>query len=307
MVTTLVLGGYGAVGAQVMAELKADGHVVLAAGRDRARADRVVELRDLGSYARALAQVDLVINASGLEDPALVALASDHGAAFIDISASTKYIAALERLEPRRPVLLSVGLAPGLTNLLAAAVHAAAPGPIDLALLLGAGERHGEAATRWSYSLLGKTFVEPTDGSSVRNYTQPRHFDLPGHGIRRLFRADFSDQHTLTRDFGTAVRTYFGLDSRLATTALAALTWVPGAAKLPMGFHLPGTDRWLALAVGSHATVRWASGRGQSRATAMIAAVAARAVLRLPAGVHHLHGVLTLEALPEERGILISS
>ena len=54
----------------------------------------------------------------------MAALITGYGAALVDITASTGYVAALERLGPPRPVLLSVGL----TNLLAAAVHAAAPG-----------------------------------------------------------------------------------------------------------------------------------------------------------------------------------
>ena len=69
-----------------------------------------------------------MVNAAGVEDPAVAALITGYGAALVDITASTGYVAALERLGPPRPVLLSVGLAPGLTNLLAAAVHAAAPG-----------------------------------------------------------------------------------------------------------------------------------------------------------------------------------
>jgi hypothetical protein len=60
----------------------------------------------------------------------------------VDIAATTGYVAALERLE-----LLGRGrAAPGLTNLLAAAGHATAPGPVDLVVPLGAGERHGAAA-----------------------------------------------------------------------------------------------------------------------------------------------------------------
>jgi hypothetical protein len=76
-------------------------------------------------------------------------------------------------------------LGPGLTNLLAAAVHDTEPGPIDIALLVGAGERHGAAATAWSYGLLGKRFRDP-DGRLVRNYTRPRRFALPSDGRRRL-------------------------------------------------------------------------------------------------------------------------
>jgi hypothetical protein len=157
----------------------------------------------------------------------------------------------------------------------------------------------------WSYGLLGSRFDD--HGRLVRNYTRPRHFDLPIFGRRRLYRADFSDQHTLSRDLEVPVRTYFGVDSRLATAALAALTWIPGASRAPRGLHLPGTDQWLVLASGRDGTTRWARGRSQSRATAVMAAIAARAIGRLPAGVHHLHQVMKLADVPVGRGIDVSN
>lgn len=296
----LVLGGYGAVGAKVVAELRSSGDTAFAAGRDPARADRVIDPADQGSYRSAMSDVDVVINAAGLEEPVLARVAAAAGAAFVDIGAATGYIAALERLTgTTAAVLVSVGLAPGLTNLLAAAVYATAPGPVDIAVLLGAGERHGTAATNWSYGLLGRVFPDTQHiGRSVRNYTQPQRFELPGYGRRRLYRTDFSDQHALTRDLGAPVLTYFGVDSRLATASLAALTWVPGASRMPRGIHLPGSDRWLALAKAADGTTRWAHGQGQSNATAVMAVAAARAAPALSAGVHHLHRVLTLADVP---------
>jgi hypothetical protein len=302
VMNVLVLGGYGAVGAKIVTELRASGAVALSAGRDGARADRVIDLRDPGSYQAQVAGVDVVVNAAGVEDPALAMLSTKAGAAFVDITATTAYVTALERLDPSAPVLISVGLAPGLTNLLAVAAHETAPGPIDLAVLLGAGERHGAAATVWTYGLLGRRFPD-AGGGSVRNFTQFRHFDLPGYGRRRLYRADFSDQHVLTREFDAPVRTYLGLDSRLATTALATLTWLPGGSRAPRGMHLPGGDRWLVLAHPHHGHDQWASGRGQSHATAVIAAAAARIAGQLPAGVHHLHRVMALAEVPTGRGI----
>jgi saccharopine dehydrogenase-like NADP-dependent oxidoreductase len=296
----LVLGG--AVGAEVMTQLRAQGAVAIGAGRNPQRADRVVDLGDRDGLAEALADVDVVVNAAGVEDASLAAVATANGVAFVDVTATQAYVEALEALRPQRAVLVSVGLAPGLTNLLAAAVHAAAAGPIDLAVVLGAGERHGRAATDWSYRQIGRSFADPTTGRPVRNYSAPRTFDLPGYGRRRLYRADFSDQHTLSRDLGVSVRTYFGLDSRLATTALAALTWLPDGSRAPRGIHLPGSARWLALARAGDGAARWARGTGQSRATAVVAAVAATAAATLPAGVHHLHQVLTLADLPR-RGI----
>ncbi|MBG0831892.1 saccharopine dehydrogenase [Planomonospora sp. ID67723] len=298
----LVLGGYGAVGARIVTELRAGGAAALAAGRDSRRADVTVDLREPRTLHAALEGVDAVVNAAGAEDPALVETVTGRGVAFVDITATAGYVTAVERLTPPAPVLLSVGLAPGLTNLLAVAVHEVSPAePIDIALLLGAGERHGGASTAWAYDLLGRDFHDPATGAAIRNYTRPRRFVLPGYGPRRLYRTDYSDQHVLTRDLGVPVRTHFGLDSRAATAALAALTRVPGASRVPRGLHPPGSDRWLALARSGDGTVRWLGGRIQSQATAVMAALATRAAAGLPAGVHHLHRVLTLADVDDLR------
>ncbi|MGC0422747.1 hypothetical protein [Embleya sp. AB8] len=323
MMKVLVLGGYGAVGRHVVDALRAGGDAAYAAGRDPRRADRVVDLGDGagGTYLDALAGVDVVVNAAGAEDPALAEAACSRGTAFVDVTATTPYVARLEALSPAAPLLVGIGLAPGLTTLLAAAVLDAAPGrPVDVAIVLGAGERHGAAATEWSYGLLGRTFPDAEDGPPVRNYSRPAVIDLPGGTRRRLYRADFSDQHTLTREFGVPVRTYFGLDSRLATLALATLTRIPGGSRAPRGLHLPGSDRWTVVArsrrtgvarrtghrtgigtggaaeVGGSVTA-WASGRSQSRATAAVAVRAARAAVGTNAGVHHLHHLLSLDEL----------
>lgn len=94
---------------------------------------------------------------------------------------------------------------------------------------------------------------------------------------------------------------------RLATVLLAGLTWIPGASRAPRGLHLPETDRWLALACAAGGTTRWAAGRGQSHATAVMTAVAARAAIGLPAAVHHLHTVLTIADVPAGRGIELAT
>lgn len=305
MAIALVLGGYGAVGRHVIALLRGLGDTALAAGRNPALADRVIDLTetDLASYLAALDGMDVVVNATGSEDPRLADRAAQRGVAFVDVTATARYIEEIECLDPQRPVMVSVGLAPGLTNLLAATVHAVTPGPLDLAVLLGAGEEHGAEATEWSYRLLGKKFIG--QGRSTRNYTSPRTFDLPGHGRRRLYRVDFSDQHALSRDLHTQVRTYFGLDSRLGTTALAILTWLPKASRAPRGIHLPGSEDWLVLARGCDGTTGWARGRNQSHATGVIAAAAAHRVTDLPPGVHHIHDVMSLCDLPQDQGIEI--
>ncbi|MGW5386362.1 hypothetical protein [Nocardia sp. NPDC003963] len=132
---------------------------------------------------------------------------------------------------------------------------------------------------------------------AVGGHRRPARFRLPGrNGSRRLYRLDFSDQHTLRRELGVPVRTYFGLDSRFATLALATLTWIPGASHAPR-VHLPGSEEWTVLARGADGTTRWARGRNQSRATAAVAAAATARVAQLSPGVHPLHRVLPLAEL----------
>ncbi|WP_199732181.1 NAD-dependent epimerase/dehydratase family protein [Cellulomonas triticagri] len=297
----LVLGGYGAVGRHAVTTLRALGHHPVTAGRDATRADLRLDLTDLPAVASAAAEVDVVVNAAGAEDAHLVTAVTRAGAAFVDISATGAYLERVERLAVDAPVVLSVGIAPGLTNLLAHAAVRDAPdatGPLDLAVVLGAGEAHGAAATAWSLGLLGRRYPDTVGpaGATVRNYTRGATFDLPG-GRRRLHRADFSDQHTLTRTLGRPVRTYFGTDTRFATTALALLTWAPPIGRLAGRAHLPGSEDWVLQvrdAAGPHLT---ATGTGQSHATGVLAAHAAALAAHAPAGVHHLPDLTTLEEL----------
>jgi hypothetical protein len=64
----------------------------------------------LGGYSAA--GVEVVVNAAVVEHPALAAIATEHGAAFVDITATSTYVTALERLRSPRPVLVSAGWRP---------------------------------------------------------------------------------------------------------------------------------------------------------------------------------------------------
>jgi uncharacterized protein YbjT (DUF2867 family) len=86
----LVLGGHGAVGAGIVSALRAAGDIALAAGPDPARADRFVDLHDPATLRTATADVDVVINASGMEDPDAVAALTELGSAVVDITATRR-------------------------------------------------------------------------------------------------------------------------------------------------------------------------------------------------------------------------
>ncbi|WP_069162777.1 NAD-dependent epimerase/dehydratase family protein [Nocardia altamirensis] len=292
--SVLVLGGYGAVGTHLMSLLRAAETPALTAGRNATRADRVVDLSDIGSFEAALDSVTAVVNCAGAEDIRLAETCAGRGIPFLDISATTDYVAALEKIGG--PVVLGVGLAPGLTTLLAVDVLSAQPGPVDILIGLGAGEHHGPAATAWTYGLLGQHFPDP-DGTAVRNFTKPARFDVPaqsGYRSGRALRADFADQHRLTREFGVPVRAYLRTDSRIGTAGLALLTRAPALRSL-IPPRMPGSDRWILLARATDGSARWAYGRGQSKATAVVTAATVHAVLNHhPTDPTWIHQLLTL-------------
>ncbi|WP_280239032.1 sugar nucleotide-binding protein [Nocardia abscessus] len=289
--SVLVLGGYGAVGAHLVRLLRADGIAALAAGRDAARADRVVDLTTMDGFATALAGVSMVVNCSGFEDVRLAAECAQRGLPFVEISATSEYVQALEHVDG--PIVLGVGLAPGLTTLLAVDALASGAGPVDIMIGLGSGEPHGPAATAWTYRLMGQHFPDP-DGTGIRNFTRPRYFTIPEEAGYKPFpalRADFADQHRLTREFAVPVRTYLRLDSRLATAGLAGLTWAPALRALAPQ-RMPGSDRWVVLARTATGSTLWATGRGQSLATAAVAATPVEEITRrritTPTWIHEL-------------------
>ncbi|AEF39024.1 NAD-dependent epimerase/dehydratase family protein [Hoyosella subflava] len=301
----LVFGGYGAVGTSVTRLLRERGHSVRTAGRDANRADMALDITDPSSAAAAAKGADLVINATGSEDPELASAVTEPGAAFADITATSSYVDALSARRFQAPVLVSVGIAPGLTSLLAAQMHRKYPGAIDIIVALGAGEHHGAAATEWTARLVGSRF--PDHGALVRNFSAPVTVEVPGYGKRRVYRADFSDQHILSREFKTPVRSYFMLDSRLATFALAMLTRLPWAPKLPSAKPLPGTtDRWLVLARSHLGAISYMSGRGQSHATATVTASVADFTERLQPGLQHLHHVVSLNEMAQATGYKVA-
>ncbi|MEV8634197.1 saccharopine dehydrogenase [Streptosporangium sp. NPDC051023] len=319
----LVIGGYGAVGAQVSTTL--DGWFpgqVIAAGRnpDGARLPDTVrrarlDLADIGGLERLL-DLDPIAAVVLCVEPADATVAEtclSRGIHLVDVGASDHLLRQVEDLADRATVsgatgVLSVGLAPGLTNLLARRVHERVGGAqrIDITVLLGAGEQHGADAVAWTVSRL----AQPAGA-------RPRRYAMPGHGRRIAYPLDFSDQHSLRRTLGVPrVTTRMCLDSAFSTRLLAGLRRLavfrvnrrPALRRLITAalsrVHIGGngfavrvdavnSDRHAALAL---------TGNGQSRATALVAAHVTRTVLAgtLPTGVHHIDQLPALAGIPEQ-------
>lgn len=335
----VIVGGYGQVG-RVIARVLARSHPgrVTVAGRDAGKAAAFTA--ELGHGARALgadvardadallADAQAVVVCLDQRDVSFAARCLAAGVHYVDVTAERRTLAALTALDPiaRRTgatAVISVGLAPGLTNLLVARAAAAVDQPThaDIYLMLGLGDAHGEAAIDWTLDRLDAPFEIRVDGQvrRVSGFSERARFRLLDERRERsAYRFDFSDQHTITDTLGlTGASTWLCFDARAATTLtrLAVASRLSGLLRLPgirravaasMRRGVLGSDEWAAMA-----TVRGAGGatascmlRGRCEAdiTGLVAAAVTRRVLALPgnAGVRHIEQFVQLDDLLPE-------
>lgn len=166
----LIVGGYGAVG-RVIAQTLADkfpGQVIVA-GRNYEKANALaqgsdgkikpyqLDLTTAHENPEILDGVAVVVMCLDVPDMRFVQQILQRGIHYVDITADDEILQQIEALADVAKVggstaVLSVGLSPGLTNLLARylqtqfdSVH-----QLDIYISLGLGDAHGSAATRWT-------------------------------------------------------------------------------------------------------------------------------------------------------------
>jgi saccharopine dehydrogenase (NAD+, L-lysine forming) len=334
----LVLGGYGAVGSAVCEELARiyDGRIVVA-GRNLRQAHRLalrlgerfepaqLDVEELAKYPEILNRSSVVVNCVEGHNFEVAKQCLANSVHYVDISATIQIIEQLQALQSEAELAnataaLSVGVAPGLTNLLAQYAQSRL-GPlarVDLFVLLGLGDVHGEAAIRWTFRNLGRRFSILSDGirKEVCPFGEGRSTRMPEpFGERTAYRFDFSDQHTLPSTLGIkSVSTWLCLDSCLATGALWLLTtsrllsiiplWRLSSviAKLSGWFPLGGARFVVQVDAinASGSKGRFAlMGDGEARTTGLVAAQVAKRLLSVPAGpgILHIEQLLSLETL----------
>ena len=296
----LVLGGSGAVGRVVAAQLERLGWRTTRASRQNPHAPLDLRAPSGIDALHALARThELVINASGIEDAGLVSAVAP--TAYVDITATGRVLAELrDAALPGQRVLLGAGLVPGLSTMLIAELPTKAGDDIDLGVILGSGERHGPAAVAWTAALAGRAVFAPPERDLVVNLRESRRLTAPG-GTRRYLRADFPDHVLLGSARDIRVRSYLALGDRLTTAALGLVGRVPRLARAVARAPHLGDDRWSLVARNRRTgEQRAASGRGQSRTTGILTALGADALVRRStAGVVTLADLLELDALPD--------
>ncbi len=243
----LIVGGYGAVGRVISTML---GNLfpgqVIVAGRNYQKAkefsseldQKVIPLElDITSISKddeRLSDVNLVIMCIDQRNTQFVTQCIQQGIHYIDISATYELLSEIESLNNEAgnhgtTVVLSVGLAPGLTNLLARHCKSKIQDMqyADIYIMLGFGEAHGEAAVRWTLENLNAEF-SLRDGvvtKQVRSFENGKQTIFPDKiGKRTAYRFNFSDQHVIPRTLEiNSASTWLCFDSRLITYLFAFL------------------------------------------------------------------------------------
>lgn len=330
----LIVGGYGAVGAVIAATLaRSHGDQLIVAGRNAVRAAtqasklgrrvrwRVLDVAEPVNYDEALANVGLVVMCLDLPNLDFVRECFQRGIDYVDISAEYPILDAIAGLngvarEHGATAVLSVGLVPGLSNLLARhslrfvepIIH------FDSAILAGLGEKHGVAGSTWILNHM-------TDATGVRRM----QFCAP-YGQKPVHRFAFSDQYTLPQTLPIhEAATWLGFDS-WAMTQLVGLARNPVLRRLfqsgPARRALLGmTQRFqfgseefvlTTRACGETGTYQaWIRGTREAEVTGLVTAEIVRrmAAERHTAGVYHIEQLFQLEdVLPslEQRGVSFS-
>lgn len=310
---TLLVGGYGAVGQLLCRDLAQHDLPLVIAGRNPHKGDalagalcattRYLDIADRTSWFDGVRDIGRVVMCIDQPGPDFVAFLCDRGIDYIDLTASDAFFRQLETLSPARStLLLSVGLAPGLTNMLAR--HLAAGFDrvtrLDIGLLFGLGDRHGAAGLDW----MATQIFDP----ARRHDPLRQDFGLPW-GPRVAHVVDFSDQHALMRSFPRMLATTrVAFDSRLATAALFhAARWFAGntpvrtltrASFSAFRFGSRAVNVTLDMHGLRHGTRTTRSARflaeDESLTTARLASLLIRQFLTSPLrpGVYHTHDLL---------------
>lgn len=326
----LIVGGYGNVGQRIARLLaKRLGERLFIGGRRASHAARFAQALGSGAHARMidLAQPDTY--GAALADVALVIMCHDtcdlkfahacvlKGIHYLDITATYEVIERLGFMNDLAcahgsTLVTSVGLAPGLTNLLAKdCVQTTDVWRLDIHLLFGLGDRHGQAALEWMVDRLHQPFeISTRQGTRVvRAFEEQSGAQFPPpFDQRTTYRFDFSDQHTLPETLAVpSVSTWMTYDpawvarvvSRLGSVGVGRWTryrWVRRCWVWLIGAWRFGSNRFAvsveATQVGTKSPTirRTATGTNEAHATAVVAAETALRVLHdaSPAGVFQL-------------------
>ncbi|MCP4130615.1 MAG: Saccharopine dehydrogenase [bacterium] len=328
----LVIGGYGQVGQVICKDLaKIFPGRVIAAGRNIKKAtefsltmkEAVIPLQfdafKNHNNNSVLDDVMLLIMCLDQKDTRLVETCFKKGIQYIDISASYSFLSGIGDLDAharkgKATGVLSVGLSPGLTNLLVkhSQSHFDKLKTVDIHLMLGLGDKHGKAAIEWTLDNMNSVFEIVENGSlkQVKGFEDGKKTVFPDKtGQRTTYRFDFADQHVVAKTLNLkSASTRFCFDSKFFTKTFAVLKRLGFFSLLKIHFMKSlfikifektqfGSDIFVvnvdSTGTKDGKTLKYncsIRGREEAKITGKVASIVAEYVCKekFPAGVYHI-------------------
>ena len=318
----MIIGGHGKVGQSITRALK-DLNLILV-GRNEEKMRNFLTKENIQAQTRtmnidsidftALQDVFCVIVCVDQDSTTLVQYCDKYGINYMDVTANSEYIEKIQQLplSGNSNILLGVGLAPGLTNLLAenfVQMHPSAK-DIEIQLILGLGEKHGDAAIKWTLDNFIKDYSHKALGK-LRPFMKKSSVMIHGKRLR-TYNFNFVDQHMLNRAYpDKCFTTYLGFDQSLVTSFIYGLKKIGFLQLLHVKniygitetfFRNPkfGTDVFIA-SVLSQDHVLCAMGQDEGRFTGLIAGEVAKRFVNmdLKGGLLGIADVIGLEEVVE--------
>lgn len=319
----MIIGGHGKVGQYITKELKQ--YSLILAGRNK---DKIKSFLKKEKIQAEICSMDIhninftelngvgwVIVCVDQENTKLVEFCDAQGIDYMDVTANSEYIEKIQQLKLRRKskILLGVGLAPGLTNLLSEkfALMYPAADTINIELILGLGEKHGDAAIQWTLNNFLKSYSHKTLGY-IRPFTQKSAI-YTGQKSLATYNFNFVDQHMLNlKHKDKTFTTYLGFDQSIVTDLIyrANKLRLLGLLKYRTVYRIAeailknpkyGTDIFIVAVQSGEKTIR-AWGHDEGRFTGLIAAEAAKrmATMDLKNGLLDISDVIRVEEVAEK-------
>ncbi|MFB7159627.1 saccharopine dehydrogenase NADP-binding domain-containing protein [Lysinibacillus sp. NPDC056232] len=247
MKNILVIGGYGQVGTVICNTLSQiyPGKVI-AAGRNFEKAKKFslsmngkvlplkLDIYNLEASHEVFTHTQLVIMCLDQKDTNFVEMCIQNKVHYIDISPSYTILSKIESLHSKAldlgtTLVLGVGLAPGLSNLMVKNLvnQVNKVNSTDTYLMLGIGEKHGNDGVEWLLNNINNNYSICENGQNkyVSSFTDAKYVELPKkYGKRVAYRFNLADQHILTKTLHLEnVSSRFFYDSDFTTKELAIL------------------------------------------------------------------------------------
>lgn len=229
----MIIGGHGSVGQTISKAL--NHHSLVIGGRniekiqlfiDSNLRDAQVRKIDIHTFDKSLYQdVHTIIVCIDQNSTQLVEYCIENNLNYMDVSANSSYLDKVQKLSftNQSSILLGVGIAPGVTNILASQLILDNPSlkVLDIHVILGLGEKHGSAAIDWTLDNMITSYTF----NSITYKPLRKHSHFTHKSVNYdTYNFNFADQYLLSYKYPEFdFVTYMGFDKPFATRMLHRL------------------------------------------------------------------------------------